>query len=44
MRSLRRFLPIIVQLWMTAVLFIFLAVRVLASGTIQNLAQRWAAR
>jgi hypothetical protein len=39
-RSARKFIPIIVQLWMTAVLFVFMAVRVLASGTFQNLLHR----
>lgn len=43
-RSRRRFFPIIVQLWMTAVLFIFIVVRVLASDTVQNLLHRWAPR
>lgn len=39
-RSPRKFFPLIVQLWMTAVLFVFMAVRVLASGTFQNLIHR----
>jgi hypothetical protein len=43
-RSVRNFFPIVVQLWMTAVLFVFIAVRVLASGSVQNLLHRWAAR
>jgi hypothetical protein len=43
-RSLKRLFPIIVQLWMTAVLFVFIAVRILASGTAQNLLHRWIPR
>lgn len=43
-RAVRGFFPIIVQLWMTAVLLVFIAVRVLASDTVQNLVHGWASR
>jgi hypothetical protein len=43
-RSFRGFFPFIVQLWLTAVLLIFIAIRVLASGTFQNLLHKWARR
>jgi hypothetical protein len=42
--SVRRFFPIIIQLWMTAVLFVFVVVRVLDSGTVRTWLHRWAFR
>jgi hypothetical protein len=42
--TLRRLSPFLVQLWMTAVLIIFIAIRILGSNTVQNILRRWGSR
>jgi hypothetical protein len=42
--TLRRLSPLLVQLWMTAVLFIFIVIRILGSNTVQNMLRRWGTR
>jgi hypothetical protein len=42
--TLQRLFPLIVQLWMTAVLLIFIAIRVLGSHTVSNVLSKWSSR
>jgi len=42
--TLRRLSPLVVQLWMTAVLFIFIVIRILGSNTVQNMLRRLGSR
>ena len=42
--TLRRWNTLLVQLWMTAVLLIFVVIRILGSNTVQNMLRRWGSR
>jgi hypothetical protein len=42
--TVRRLSPLLVQLWMTAVLLIFVVIRILGSNTVQNVLRRWGSR
>jgi len=42
--TVRRLSPLLVQLWMTAVLLIFVVIRILGSNTVQNMLRRWGSR
>jgi hypothetical protein len=42
--TVRRLSPLLVQLWMTAVLLIFIVIRILGSNTVQNMLRRWGSR
>jgi hypothetical protein len=41
--TVSRLSPLLVQLWMTAVLLIFIVIRILGSNTVQNML-RWGSR
>jgi hypothetical protein len=42
--TLRRLSPLLVQLWMTAVLLVFIVIRILGSNTVENMLRRWGSR
>jgi hypothetical protein len=41
---LRRWLPVVIQIWMTGVLILFVVIRVLGSSSAQVFLRRWGAR